>query len=59
MERDQIQYNKTYRNLLITLWEDKLPMGWEIPSTLPAGVRLYVGQLECCPETGRRHYQVT
>ena len=61
MADNTISYkNKTYRNLMFTIWLDKLPQEWfqQMPEALPDGVRLLAYQQEVCPDTGRDHIQV-
>lgn len=54
-------YNKQFRSLCFTIWVDQLPEHFEtsLPATLPVGVRVLAYQAEICPESGRRHIQVT
>lgn len=59
-KESQFSYNKTYRKLLFTLWADKLPEDWTLPTDeelQAAGVRFFVTQPELCPTTGRKHWQ--
>lgn len=61
MADSSISYrNKTYRNLMFTIWLDKLDQEFVelLPQELPDGVRLLAYQVEVCPDTGRDHIQV-
>jgi len=58
MAAQSLNYRKTLRLAMITLWPDKLPPDWHPPTELPSGVRLIVYQLEVSPQTKRSHYQV-
>jgi len=53
-----ISYKRNYRAVCFTLWTDKLPAGFTMPTALPDGMRVLVYQTEIAPTTGRLHVQV-